>query len=152
MVRDFDTNNDQFTISVELLRLMQWIIEHDQEGLKRLMSRALSRGLNKKLNGAQDAVTEDSEHAHHSIIDFFLLMEALLIETVNENAVKDVLQRNLIPSVNRIDTTACDTDTVRFSLERATSKMQAHPQESPRDLLLKELIKNWKPNKKNRVN
>jgi hypothetical protein len=152
MVRDFDSNNDQFTISVELLRLMQWIIEHDQEGLKRLMSRALSRGLNKKINSAQDAVTESSESAHHSIIDFFLLMEAILIETVNENAVKDVLQRNLIPSVNRIDTTECDTDTVRFSLERATSKMQMNPQESPRDLLLKELIKNWKPNKKHRVN
>lgn len=151
MSHDTHLPTDQFTISVELLRLMQWIIEHDQEGLKRLINRALSQGLHRHMETPQDA-TETSDAAHHSIIDFFLLMEALLIETANEQAVKSALQQNLVPSINRIDTAECDTHTVQFSLQKATNKLKTNPDESPRELLLKELIKNWKPNKKQVVN
>lgn len=149
--REFDTTNDQFTISIELLRLMQWIVEHDQEGLKRLISRAIAQGLNKKITQRED-VPQTSEGTHHDIIDFFLLMETLLIESINENVAKTVLQKNLIPAVNAIDSAALDNQTVRFSLERATNQMQLNPQENPRDLLLKEIIKNWKPNKKSTLN
>lgn len=150
--REFDTTNDQFTISIELLRLMQWIVEHDQEGLKRLISRAISQGLNKKITTQREDVPQTSEGTHHDIIDFFLLMETLLIESMNENVVKTALQKNLIPAVNAIDSAALDNQTVRFSLERATNQMQLNPQENPRDLLLKEIIKNWKPNKKSTLN
>lgn len=143
--------NDQFTISLELLRLMQWVTEHDQEGLKRLIGRALSHGLNQRIQHTQDA-TEQQESVYHSIIDFFILMEALLAENMHENFAKKTKQSSLIPAVHSIDVAACDTGTVRFSLERATTRMQANPQENPRDLLLKELIKRWKPNKKNMVN
>ena len=143
----FDTN-DQFTVSFELLHLMQWLVEHDPEGLKRLIARALTQGLQEKINHSQGE-QQHPDNMQNNIVDFLLLLEALLFEAINEHSVKSVLQRNLIPSVNRIDAAACDNSTVRFSLERATSQMQLNPQENPRDLLMKELIKRWKPHKKN---
>lgn len=149
----YDPQSDQFTLSLELLRLMQWIIEHDAEGVKRLINRALAQGLNEKINnGPELNDAQESNEVQHSIIDFFVLLEALLFEAMNDHAVKNVLQRNLIPAVSRIDTSACDTATVRFSLERATTQIQNNPQENPRDLLMKELLKRWKPPKKNVAN
>lgn len=149
---DHKIDNDQFTISVELLNLMQWIIENDQEGLKRLIGRALSRGLQSKLQTQQESPADTTERAHYSIIDFFLLMEALLIESSNEATTKNSLLHHMIPSVNRIDAAAFDSKTVRFSLEQATNKMQKNPQKNPQELLIKELIKNWKPSKKSKIN
>jgi hypothetical protein len=147
------TNQDQFTLSLELLRLLQWVVEHDAEGLKRLVNKALAHGLHDKINKPRE-LNDAQEHneIQHSIIDFFVLLEALLFESINEQSVKSVIQRNLIPSVNRIDTSAFDIPTLKFSLERATAQLSHNSKASPRDVLMKELIKRWKPNKKNGMN
>jgi hypothetical protein len=143
-------DSDQFTLSLELLRLMQWLVKNDPEGLKRLISKAMNQGLNKQVSKAleTDDIQETSTQIQHGIIDFFILMEALLSETMYEHSMKKGLQKNLIPAMQRIDTTDCDASIVLTSLEQATSQLQSQPNANPRDLLLNELIKRWKPNKK----
>jgi hypothetical protein len=143
---------DQFTLSIELLRLLQWLVEHDSEGLKRLINKAFAHGLNEKIQKPREVNANDHNEIQHSIIDFFVVLEALLFEALNDSSVKSVIQRNLIPSVNRIDTSAFDTSTLKFSLERATAQLSHNSKSSPRDVLMKELIKRWKPNKKNGMN
>jgi hypothetical protein len=152
--KNFDNNTDQFTLSFELLRLFQWLVEHDIESLRRLINRSMAQGLNDSLGKLREAPVkqQDAQEIQHSIIEFFVVLETLLYESINEHSAKNSLQRSLIPAVNRIDTSGCDTSTVRFSLERATAQIAHKPQENPHDLLMKELIKRWKPHKKSVAN
>lgn len=147
MNRNQFDNGDQFTLSLEVLHLMQWLIEHDQEGLKKLINRALAHGLHDKLHTPLDSQQSKAD-AQHSIIDFFVLLETLLLEATNEQSTKNIVRRNIIPAVNRIDTDACDNHTVITSLEQATAQLSQQPEENPQELFVKELIKRWKPNKK----
>jgi hypothetical protein len=135
---------DQLTLSLELLRLLQWLVEHEQDSLKRLITRSLNQGLAATIK--RNNAIEDHE-LHNGIINFFTLIEIIMLEALNEHTTRTTLQRHLIPAINCIDTSACDTHTVQASIEQVTSKMHTNPQENPRELLIKELIKRWKPTK-----
>ena len=41
--------DEQFAISYELLCLLRWIVENDADKLKRMVTRAVARGLNEKI-------------------------------------------------------------------------------------------------------
>ncbi|GMU19642.1 MAG: hypothetical protein AMXMBFR12_08340 [Candidatus Babeliales bacterium] len=83
----------------------------------------------------------------HSIIEFFGMLEIILLETMKEQAVQRAVEKNLMTTVDHIDATLCDDDTLRTSIEKATAKSELHPSENAQDLLFKELLKRWKPTK-----
>jgi len=73
-----------FMISYELLRLIRWLIEHDQEGLKRLVEKAFDHGLAQEITELQyfgETHTVDELQGH--VVEFFALLEALLAESVS---------------------------------------------------------------------
>lgn len=92
------------------------------------------------------------EEMQDSIVDFFSLLEGLLMETINEQAMLKAHEKNLVPALEHIDSTICDTATVRSSLEKATTKMTKNPEANAQQLLFEELLKRWKPNKKATMN
>jgi hypothetical protein len=53
-----------------------------------------------------------------------------------------------MPAIDQIDSSICDEDTVRSSLEKATMTIAANPGADPKDTLFQELLKNWKPSTK----
>lgn len=143
--------NNQFVISYELLYLLQWIVEHGSQELKQLVGKALAAGLRERMHmDAEMHITEEMQE--YSIVDFFSLLESLLIETINEQAMLKAHEKNLLPALDHIDSTVCDTATVRSSLEKATTKMNKHPDANAQQLLFEELLKRWKPNKKATMN
>ena len=143
----------QFVLSYELINLLAWLMEHDSHKLKALITKALASGLKDRIRKEDTLVDRTSlEDIQESIIDFFGMLEALLLESLNEQAVQKALERDLMPSIDQIDSTMCDDATVRCSVEKATSDLDKHPQKNPKDLLFKELLKRWKPNKKNVLN
>ena len=143
----------QFVLSYELICLLQWLMDHDAEKLKKIVTKALSTGLQKELLAAKETEQNGSlEEIQESIIDFFGMFEALLSESLNEHAVKKAMEKNLFPTIDQIDSTICDNATVRFSVEKATSNIDSNPEENPKDLLFKELLRRWKPDKKNVLN
>jgi hypothetical protein len=89
--------------------------------------------------------TREAGDAQQDIVEFLMLMEGLLFEALSEHQSKSSLRHQMLPAVARIDSAACDTMLVQGSVERATSQMRQNPKENPRDLLMKELIKRWKP-------
>lgn len=156
MDNDNFSENSQLTLSYELLSLLRWLANHDEEKLKRIITRALSSGLHEELKKEQretlDQESSLESDVQHSIIDFLGLLEVLLFEAINEQTVKKALQKNLMPAIDHIDTSVCDDATVRFSVEKATTSADRNPQESPKDMLFKELLKRWKPSKKTILN
>jgi len=146
-------SDSQFVLSYELICLLQWLMDHDADKLKKIVANALSSGLQEQLQGTNNfEQTGDLEEIQENIIDFFGMFEALLLESLNERAVKKAMEKNLMPAIDQIDSTVCDNATVRFSVEKATSNIEKNPEENPKDLLFKELLRRWKPNKKNILN
>ncbi len=135
-------HNEQFVLSYELLALMRWISEHESKALKRIITRSLSQGRTTEMNSESESLSAcQAEELQHAILDYLAMMEHLLVEVTNERATKNALERNLMPALDQIDTTACDDSTIRSSLAIATSKMERNPSQNPKEVLYKELIK-----------
>lgn len=151
---EFSHDNAQFVLSYELLALLRWLADHDADKIKKIIAKALASGLKDEVNRAREGRNEEEtlEEIQHGIIDFFGLLEVLLHETINEHAVQKAMQKNLMPSIDQIDSTYCDNATVRTSIEKATAKIEHNPKENPKELLFKELLKRWKPANKNILN
>jgi len=150
---DVHEHENQLSISFELICLLKWILEHDSNKIKKIISKALHAGLNNEIQKnrsyGQDFSMED---VHNVLLDFFDMMEVLLIETLSEQAIKKALEKNLMPSIDRIDSSVCDEATVNFSIEKATLKAERDPKENIKKVLMEELLKRWKPRKKNILN
>ena len=141
-------SGDQLVISYELLQLMEWIVENDSEALKKIIARALKRGFDDQLKQSQSfKELYTVEEMQNSIIDFVLLLETLLLESTNEEEVNKVIQKNLMPAIDHVDTNNCDLSTLKSSISVATSKLQRNSKENVQEVFLKELLKRWKPAK-----
>lgn len=149
-----DVESGQLTISHELLLLLRWLVTHDEEKLKKIINKALSNGLQRELQHV-DSIKADAEteqEMHYSVTDFFALMEILLAEGMNQQLTNEAKQQNLMTTLEHIDSTICDDETVRMSLEKATVKIADNPHDNPKDVLYTEILKRWKPHNKNSLN
>jgi len=145
--------DDQFVISYELFCLIRWLAEHESTRLKKIISRALVSGLSRQIQKTENNTDLfDLDEAQQGVIDFFCMLENITIETLNEQAVKQAVEKKLIPALEHIDSTVCDNTMVRFSIERASVKSNNNTKENPQELFFKEILKRWKPNKKNILN
>lgn len=141
--------DNQFVVSFELLQLLEWLMEHHPEEIKKIINRSLSQGLAAQIQRADDIIEGYTlQDMQDSILDFFNLLEVLLIESLGERQEDKKLQAELIPTINHIDKTSCDFTTLSTSIEKATTKISKHPHENPQTILFRELLKNWKPAKK----
>lgn len=153
MIMKNDIDNSQLTISHELLLLLRWLVTHDEEKLKKIVTKALTTGLNTELQKIDHTKADNGmlDEMQYSISDFFGLLELLLVDAMQEQVANNAKQQNLMPTLEHIDSTVCDDETVRASLEKATIKMAHNPHDNPKDLLYTELLKRWKPHNKNTI-
>ena len=144
---------NQLSVSFELICLLRWLLENDSNKIKKMISKALHAGLRKEIQEnrlySKDFTMED---VHNILLDFFDMTEALLTDSLNEHAIQKALEKNLMPSIDRIDSSECDEATVNFSIEKATLKAEKDPKENIQNILMEELLKRWKPRKKNILN
>ena len=140
---------NQFVISYELICLLRWLAEQERPKLKRIMSKALKAGLGAELKDAEHQAEQfDLEEAQQGIVEFFWMLEDILAEAINDEAVKHALEKNLIPALEHIDSTVCNDAIVRFSAERASTKNNLSGKETTQELFFKEILRRWKPGKK----
>lgn len=140
-------NNSQFVVSYELLELIAWLVEHEQETLKKIVTRALRNGLLERLAHAPSQSTLSHEELHYTVADFFTIMEELLTQLASEQETTELLHRNLVPSLKQVDTTACDADTIARCGEKASAEALTQDSNTAKELFCKELLKRWKPDK-----
>lgn len=144
-----DHANNQFVLSYELLSLLQWMVEHDTGKLKKIIARSLHTGLRHQIQNPEQDGNHSLESAQYTIVEFFGYLETLLLETMHEQAVESVIEKNLMPALDQLDSSTCDDATVRLSIEKATLKFEQNPHQNPQEILFKELLKRWKPRDKN---
>lgn len=147
MNNDSFNNDSHFVISFQLLQLIRWLIEHDQEVLKKLIGRSLRNGLDDVLQ-QQASRYDTDEHLQQDIVDFFSLLEALLFEHLHEEDAKRLKERVMIPAADHFDAAVCDDTLMAMSMEKAAITIENNPFVDPKEVLCKELLKRWKPGKK----
>jgi len=138
---------DHYTLSLELMRLMRWIVYHDPDAIRNMIYRAVHHM--PQATAALTSPETNQEPTHEDIIEFFASMEGYLVEALHQHSSRTNLQNHLIPALTRIDSSSCDHPTLQGSVERASAELQQNPQENPRELFLKELLKRWQPENKN---
>ena len=149
MTRDLFPFSNQFLLSNELLLLMQWIVDHQQEEFKDLIKQALKNGLKEKISLSKNSTPQTlSDSTPDSIIDFFNILEALYYESASELSSKHDRTPQLTNIVSKIDSSVCDDVTVEFSLEKANSKIENNPDQDAKEVLFQELLRCWKPHDK----
>ncbi len=146
-------NQHQFVVSYELLALILWIINNEDASLKRLVKKAFASGLKKELVQIPPSNdTELLEEAQQGIIDFFGILETHLLDAMHEQSVQQAMEKDLLPTIDHIDTAHCDDIVLRKSIETATNEQKNYSKEQAQKVLFKELLRNWKPHKKQIMN
>lgn len=148
------SHDNQLELSYELLYLLAWLCQYEVPALKKMIDRAVKHGLKHEYFDVDPAVmdAESYNNIQMSIVDFFALLEGLLMEAINDEAMNQTTQSDLTPMVEKIDSAAWDTATMQHSLEKTSQKMAHRPEANPKEILLKELLKRWKPQKKSAMN
>ncbi len=139
-------SNAQFALSYELLHLLQWLEQHDTDKLKKIITKAVAHGLHDEIQRTNSISNPNIlEDIHHSIINFFELLEIILAQAISEHVEKKAREKNLLPTLEHFDASLLDHETVRSSIENTTKKLDSHPHINPKEQLCEELLKNWKP-------
>lgn len=143
------SSEGQILLTYELLFLLQWLIEHESDALKKIIARSLKNGFNDPDLRSQEVVEMhiSDPNIHQCIVDFLGHLDALLIEATAEIDIKKNTEYTLIPALKHIDSSICDNETVEGSLKKANSRMHQN-RDNAQEVLLKELLRRWKPDKK----
>lgn len=147
---EFENGDDQFVLSYELLQLMEWLVEREGEGLRKLIKKSLRSGLDKRLEKEKHNRLAASQ-AQNSIINFLTMLEVVLVDSTSEYSMDRIMEKVLIPAIDQVDTKACDTNTLKSSIAVATYKSERNPKQNVQEIFLKELLKQWKPSKSKKI-
>lgn len=143
-----NTDSTQLTVSYELLLLLNWIIIHEKDRFKKIIDKSLKTGLLVELEKTH--MTDASNDAlisrlQGNVADFFNLLELLLHNAVSESLEKTASQQKLMDTIDHIDGTMCDAETIRTSMHTVSSTLNNSSSLNAKELLLKEVLKKWKP-------
>lgn len=155
MQDSFNVDNEKnIVLSYELLYLLRWLIEHESSALKKLVKKALKSGALKSTNTTIHDYVEihiSDPNIQQSILEFLGFMDSLLMLVEHEEGTY-LMNNPSIPALNKIDSTICRQEVLQACLEQASLELQSNPNQNIQELLLKELLKRWKPTKKECAN
>ncbi len=148
MENQFPFDENQLVISFELLCLINWIVRHEPEAIKKLVEHILKNGLQDKLAKQRKTDLLDEINLQDSIIEFFGIFEQSLLEVTEARDIASHSPQALASTIERIDLSACDHEVIALSAARTTRALKRNVQQNARDIFCKELLKTWTPRNK----
>ncbi|MBD3273253.1 hypothetical protein GF385_02800 [Candidatus Dependentiae bacterium] len=154
-----------FSLSLELVLLMGWLLKHEKKTLKKIINQSLEAGLLKEIELVDtfskeellDMNSDFSQELHNSILDFLVFLEDILIEGLEIKDTKE--EQDFTPTIQKINNQKLDNKTVLLSLKKtnnqidnAKNKSNSKKQEQLKDILFSELLKNWMPKTNEPIN
>ncbi len=142
-----------FTVSHEVLELLDWLAHSKTDELKMLIKKILGEGLHRILQENSNAISSDQmEYNQESLAAFFSTIEMLLFEAMDELAEQKMHERHLKKTIDLIDGKICDAGLMHSSIEKTAHTLLNKPDSNPREVLFKEILKQWNPRSKNLIN
>lgn len=140
--------NSQLVVSYELLQFLRWVVTTEPESLQVLMRQSLEAQAGHGLNSSIEDIAPNHEELQRSVIDFFDLLENKLQEIIHTDHDAKPAAQALSPTVTSIDSSLCDENTVAVSIAHAASQLTLGTPQHAKEMLYKELLKNWRPRNK----
>ena len=147
--------SSNFTLSLELIYLLDWLLKHEQNRLRAIIKRAVQMGLMQKISGAHSLKIEDSlatEDLQHSFVEFMNFLEETLAKTLNTLHEGRQLQFDLATLYKELNIDNVDGHTALAILQEAQHELahcakneDAASSSELKKALLTKVLKNWKP-------
>ena len=148
-----ENHDNQLTISVELLYLINWLIDNESEKIKELIQHALENGFKENMGYTQHATKTNYKEHYHTfedsysvILDFFSLMDMLLEDEIKRKKAARISkkeEKKLIKTTERIDAKFYSQDIINKSLQNTTNHHTNKASQELQNILLKELLSKW---------
>ncbi|KKR95952.1 MAG: hypothetical protein UU47_C0022G0013 [candidate division TM6 bacterium GW2011_GWE2_41_16] len=136
-------DSENVSITEETLQTIEWLVEYDQEILKALLLRTYQKRCAYEINQMQQLDPQET------VLKLLSLVDILHQEIIEESAAQHVLQNALIPTIKQLDTSSFGKKTVEQSTHKAlTKKTKMLSKENKKAILCRELLRRWKPTKK----
>lgn len=141
-------NQGQFSISHELVLLLDWLTLHKKEQIKNMIKKSVSQGLAHYLlqESAPEENMLESDLLYYIVLDFFDTLETCLHEAIEEETKKQEGKDQFLATISNFDSTL-DKDTLQTSLEKIVKKIPVKQDKKAREALMKEVLMRWKPTK-----
>ncbi len=152
-----------FSLSLELVLLMSWLLKHEKKNLRILINRALKNGFSKEIDlidtftqeELMDLDSDFADNLHGSILDFMIEMEDILLKRLNAKSNSYDLQ-NFSPKLQKINYSKIDKKTLLQSLKNADSFLDKSLTKSEKielsETFFSEILKNWVPKTNEPIN
>ena len=112
------------------------------------MHHAMQDGFMEQLTRARSAqeAQQSNEELQQTVIEFFDLLENELQDAAMHSSGEiHSAQKAFRPALEHVDSSLYDEDTLAVSVAHATSQLNAHTPQQAKEMLCKELLKNWRP-------
>ena len=156
--------SSSFSLSLELVLLMSWLLKNEKETLDELIKKALKGGLENEIDlidtfTQQELLEMDSDFSqelHNSILDFLMYLEDMLLDSLDAKESK-LGNQDLSPALQKIKNQKIDNKTVLLSLKHTNSQMSKAKKDKSthqnvNELLFSEILKNWIPKTNEPIN
>ncbi|MFC1894831.1 hypothetical protein ACFLYH_02685 [Candidatus Dependentiae bacterium] len=142
-----------FSLSLELIFLMNWLLKNNKIKLKNLISEAIKQGLLEELEliDENEENLNDTTFLHNTILDFLLFLEDSLLETLEQKNINFDLKEKFKSTLQKINSQSMDRKTIWLSMNQTKIKNKSNNDEV-KNALLNQLIKNWKPKDNEPIN
>jgi len=146
------SQNQNLSVSLELIYLMGWLLRHKRGALKALVEGAIDEGLATQLEHIDPLdQTTMAEQLHETLLEFLLFLEDSLHDSLEPEELSNT-EALFTPMVNTIDTESLDAQTLWASIRQAKQQMAQGEKPEAKTALLKSLLKNWQPDSQEPVN
>jgi hypothetical protein len=126
-------------VSAELLKVLQWILEHEQDLLKSL----IKKSVHDITHESTHLVTTEDMKAH--ITEFFATLDALIHEVDQEESAQQDFNHFLVPAINHVDVTQCTAETIAKSVNKLSAATGIKTSPEAKEIFCRALLRNWTP-------
>jgi hypothetical protein len=140
-------NEDQFIVSYELLYILQWLVTYERAAFAELIRKAFLKGSQDQNYATNLEQTEEAEYLQNSVIEFFNFLQQEVVQVSENEAMKEIIQTNLLKTLDHIDAKIFDPAIIKASMMATAEKVHPLENKQAKDYFLKQLLKKWTPKK-----
>lgn len=135
----------QLVVSETLLCVLSWLLKYEEKNLKSLVVSAFCQGMEEK--SSEKKKHKNKEYAT-TVYTFFSFLESIVKQSASDISQSKHMNQEFLNHLSKISIDEFGYDIVKKSIvQSAKNNSKASHMHS---IFLKELLKNWKPSKKNK--
>ncbi|MFH1832196.1 MAG: hypothetical protein ABH827_05365 [bacterium] len=154
--------NSSLSLSLELICLLSWLLKNEKHMLNDVVKEAIKNGLIHDINKLElEEMSKITEDLDTTILDFLIYLEDSLADNLKTVPYHAKAETDITPTLKKIESIGFNPNTLRTSIKQVKAQIIKEKQHNPKvstdteyakQVLFKQIIKNWKPSSKDTMN